>query len=48
MEIIKDNLLTTLHFLQENHFYSSCLLLCSLKEPQIPPGLMNNILDSQQ
>ena len=41
-------MLTTLPYQQENHFYSICPLLCSLKEPQIPPGLMINILGSQQ
>ncbi len=32
----------------ENHFYSIRPLLCSLKEPQIPPGLMNDILGALQ
>ena len=41
-------LTTLLSHQQENHFYSICPLLCSLKEPQIPPGLMIHILVSQQ
>ena len=32
----------------ENHFYSIRPSLCSLKEPQIPPGLMNDILGALQ